>query len=112
MQNVLRKLPDHPIARKNTPIASGVVDYFPLALAAVANVSWQGNNQHNPGEPLHWARGKSKDHADCLIRHFIERGTTDTDGMLHSAKLAWRALAMLQEELEAEAGWVPEKEEK
>lgn len=86
--------------RKQTPIASGVLDYFPLALAEVARVSKAGNDQHNPGQPLHWARGKSADHADCIVRHLIDAGTVDTDGQLHSAKVAWRALALLQEELE------------
>jgi hypothetical protein len=31
------------------------LDYFPDALAAVAQISYQGNQKHNPGEPLHWA---------------------------------------------------------
>ena len=87
--------------RKATPIATGVLDYFPLALAAVAQCSKAGNDQHNPGQPLHWAKEKSTDHADCIIRHLIERGTKDTDNILHSAKVAWRALALLQTELEA-----------
>lgn len=87
--------------RKNMPITTGVLDYFPLAIAAVAQCSKAGNDQHNPGQPLHWARGKSTDHADCIGRHLIDRGTTDTDGIRHSAKLAWRALALLQTELEA-----------
>jgi hypothetical protein len=60
-----------------------------------------GNDKHNPGQPLHWARGKSSDHADCIMRHLAERGTIDTDGLSHSVKVAWRALALLQEELEA-----------
>jgi hypothetical protein len=107
LQNVLRELPQDREARKVTPIATGVLDYFPLALAAVARVSKAGNDQHNPGEPLHWNRGKSSDHADCIIRHLLERGLIDTDGMRHSAKTAWRALALLQEELENEAGFVP-----
>jgi len=34
----------------------------------------------------------------------VERGTIDTDGLRHSAKLAWRALANLQIELEKELG--------
>lgn len=84
------------------PIARGVLDYFPDAIAAVADVSRLGNEQHNPGEPLHWAKEKSTDHADCVARHLIERGTLDSDGARHSAKLAWRALALLQIELEAE----------
>jgi hypothetical protein len=83
-------------ARKDVPIASGVLDYFPLALAAVARLSKIGNDKHNPGEPLHWSRHKSTDHADCIIRHMIDRGTIDTDGELHDVKVAWRALAMLQ----------------
>jgi hypothetical protein len=88
--------------RKATPIATGVLDYFPDAIAAVAETSRIGNDQHNPGQPLHWAREKSTDHADCIARHLIERGTLDTDGIRHSAKVAWRALALLQTEIEAE----------
>lgn len=90
-------------ARKRMPIASGVFDYFPDAIAAVAEVSFIGNEKHNPGQPLHWARGKSMDHADCIARHLIERGGFDGP-VRHSAALAWRALANLQEELEAEKG--------
>ena len=88
--------------RKNTPIASGVLAYFPDAIAEIARVSKSGNDQHNPGQPLHWDRSKSTDHSDALLRHFMERGDVDIDGMLHSAKVAWRALALLQEELEDE----------
>lgn len=86
--------------RKATPITTGVLDYFPLALAEVAKCSKAGNDQHNPGKPLHWAKEKSTDHADCIARHLIDRGSRDTDGVRHSAKLAWRALALLQIELE------------
>lgn len=86
--------------RKTYPVTSGVLDYFPDAIAEVAHVSYSGNNQHNPGEKLHWAREKSTDHADCIGRHLIQRGTFDSDGERHSAKLAWRALALLQEEIE------------
>lgn len=95
------RLPTDDKKRKNMPIASGVLDYFPDALAAVAELSKVGNDKHNPGEPLHWSRSKSKDHADTIIRHFLERGSFDTDKVRHSVKLAWRALALLQEEIEA-----------
>lgn len=88
--------------RKDTPITSGVLDYFPLALAAVAKCSKAGNDQHNPGQPLHWAKGKSTDHADCIARHLIDRKSVDTDGIPHDVKLAWRALALLQTRLESE----------
>lgn len=86
--------------RKNTPITTGVLDYFPRALAAVAQCSKAGNDQHNPGQPLHWAKEKSTDHADCIARHLIDRHTVDTDGIPHAAKLAWRALALLEIALE------------
>lgn len=95
-------LPTESKARKNVPMCSGVLDYFSAALAEVAKVSYAGNEKHNPGQPLHWSRGKSSDHADCIMRHLSDRGTIDPeDGLLHSAKIAWRALALLQEELEA-----------
>ena len=87
--------------RKRIPLSSGVLDYFTSALIEVAKVSQAGNDQHNSGEPLHWSRGKSNDHADTMMRHFVERGTIDTDGMRHSAKMCWRALAILQMEMEA-----------
>lgn len=81
----------------------GCLDYFPAALAEVARVSKVGNDQHNPGEEMYHARGKSMDHADCIVRHLADRGRIDPhDGMRHTAKVAWRALALLQEELEAE----------
>lgn len=95
-------LPRDAAERKKYPLGTGVLDYFPAALAEVARVSFEGNQQHNPGEPLHWARGKSTDQSDTIIRHYLERGKLDSDGMRHSAKLAWRALALLQLELEAE----------
>ncbi len=88
--------------RKAHPICTGVLDYFPDALLEVAHVSKVGNDQHNPGEALHWAKEKSKDEADALVRHLLDRGTRDTDGTRHSAKVAWRALAMLQREIDAE----------
>lgn len=99
-------LPTDKQARKERPMARGLLDYFGDALAEVAYVSYHGNAQHNPDQPMHWARGKSDDHADCLLRHLAERGTLDDDGLRHSAKVAWRALALLQIELEeaADAG--------
>lgn len=94
-------LPTDAAGRKAIPLGSGVIDYFTAALIEVAKVSKAGNDQHNPGQPLHWARGKSNDHWDTMLRHGVERGTIDTDGQRHSAKMVWRALAILQEEMEA-----------
>lgn len=95
-------LPNSPAERKALPVGTGVLDYFPDALIEVARVSFVGNEQHNPGQPLHWDKSKSTDEADCLIRHFLQRGTMDSDGTRHSAKVAWRALALLQREIERE----------
>jgi len=95
-------LPSDAKARKDVPIYSGVIKYFPRALAAVAECSKKGNDQHNPGKPLHWDRSKSGDELDALSRHLTEAGTIDTDGIRHSAKVAWRALANLERELEVE----------
>lgn len=93
-------------ARKATPMVSGLLDYFPAALAAVAAVSKVGNDKHNPGQPMHHARGKSMDHADCIVRHLVDRGYKDDSNVRHSAYVAWRALALLQQELE-DAGEAP-----
>lgn len=89
-------------ARKGIPLYSGLIKYFPSALAAVAELSRIGNDQHNAGQPLHWDRSKSSDDHDALCRHLWEAGTIDSsDGVRHSTKVAWRSLAALQKEIEA-----------
>lgn len=86
--------------RKQYPLVSGCLDYFPDALLAVAHISYIGNQKHNPGQPIHWNRGKSQDEMDALGRHITERGEFDMDGALVDAQVAWRALANLQKTLE------------
>lgn len=88
--------------RKERPLHEGLFRYFPDALMEVAHVSYVGSQQHNPGKPMHWDKSKSKDHLDCILRHAIDAGTLDTDGLRHTAKMAWRALAALQDELDKE----------
>ena len=88
--------------RKAYPLYRGLFQYFPDALWEVAHVSYVSNEQHNPGEPVHWAKEKSADEADCLLRHLLHAGTFDTDGLKHTAKVAWRALALLQREIDKE----------
>ena len=99
-------LPTDAKQRKDVPIYSGFICYFPLAIAAVAALSQRGNLQHNgPDAPLHWNRSKSQDELDALMRHLVDVTTdgeiaTDTDGVLHLTKVAWRAMAKLQKVLE------------
>ena len=90
--------------RKNTPIYSGVVKYFPLALAEIARCSMAGQSQHNPDKPLAWDRAKSGDELDALMRHLADHSENpmDNDGQLHLAKICWRSLAALQKHLEGE----------
>lgn len=88
--------------RKHRPVYSGVLQYFPDALLEVAHCSYIGSQQHQPGAPMQWDQSKSTDEADALVRHLLQAGTVDTDGVRHTAKVAWRALALLQRELDAE----------
>ena len=87
--------------RKNTPVFSGVLKYFPNALKEVSKCSQVGNDQHHPDKPLHWDMNKSKDEYDALTRHLIDHtiDPIDTDGILHLTKVAWRALAGLERHL-------------
>jgi hypothetical protein len=101
-------LPTDSKERKEYPILSGCLKYFPAALAGVARTSKIGNDKHNPGLPLHHARGLSMDHGDCIIRHLMDtedllaafnRGSTAiTPGqiLLEANQLVWRALAYSQ----------------
>lgn len=91
--------------RKEIPLAEGVLYYFGPALVEMAKLSKVGNDKHNPGQPLHWSREKSNDHADCIMRHLLDAGTDDTDGVPHSVKVAWRALALATEDLIARKGY-------
>lgn len=87
-------LPTEAKARKAVPLYSGVVKYFPDALIAVAKTSFEGNEQHHPGKPLHWDKSKSGDHLDCLQRHLFDY--TRTGDLDELGKVCWRALAAYQ----------------
>jgi len=101
-------LPTDSRARKAVPLFEGFIGYFPDAMAEVARLSVAGNEKHSPGQPLHWDRSKSTDHADCIIRHQVEFDAIDEDdGFHHAAKVAWRAMAQLQELLERVRGLPP-----
>jgi len=85
--------------RKECAVVTGLFAYFPDALALVARHSVRANEKHNPGQPVHWAREKSKDHADCEGRHLIATAVSQDaldDGQPEMVCKAWRALADLQ----------------
>lgn len=91
--------------RKDAPVFSGFMKYFPDAIMEVARHSKQANEKHNPGSELHWDRAKSKDELDSEARHLIDvaKGDKyDEDGFRIKAAKAWRAMADLQKELESE----------
>lgn len=87
--------------RKSFPVATGFLDYFPDAILAASEASYLATAQHHDDGVMRWDRPKSRDHHNCLLRHFIQRGTVDTDGVRHSTKVFWRAGAILQLEIEA-----------
>jgi len=112
-------------ARKAIPLFDFLTKYFPLAIVEVTRIAVAGNAQHNPGEPLHWARGKSMDQLNTAMRHIFDHGmgtVYDTEPpeveaaiggkTMHLAKAAWRLLAEIQLLCEArEADAVREAEE-
>ena len=109
--------------RKDAPMFRGLMGYFPAALFEVAAHSLDSDRKHNPGSTTgpNWARGKSADHEDCIMRHLIDAGprrsllsmlpawllakrpgSSARDAKrYHLRCLAWRALALLQEDCEA-----------
>jgi hypothetical protein len=92
-------LPTEYQARKDLPLYTFLTQYFPDALVELVKISVAGNAQHNPGEPLHWARGKSTDQLNTAMRHIFDHGAGtryDEDGTMHLAKAAWRLLAEIQ----------------
>lgn len=94
-------LPADDKLRKEVRAFQGFVKYFPDAIALVAVLSKIANEQHNPGQPMHWAKEKSKDELDSLMNHLMDiacKGelSQDADGVLDAIKVAWRGMANLQ----------------
>lgn len=91
--------------RKDTPVYSGVVAYFPLALKEIAKASSEGNKQHHNDKPLHWDRSKSGDELDAMMRHLLDHASGeifDDCGTRHIVKCGWRILAFIQKTMENE----------
>jgi hypothetical protein len=89
-------LPTNSADRKLFPVRSGVIEYTPAALVALALGSKIGNDKHNPGQPLQHSRAKSSDHGDCEARHMIDVGDPALDTLEELTWKAWRANMELQ----------------
>lgn len=100
-------LPEDQNERNQMRLFDGFMAYFPNAMAEVAKLSYAATQQHHPDQPMHWDRSKSLDHLNKIGRHMIDAGKLDDKGQRHSAALAWRAMANLQEELERDLGLPP-----
>jgi hypothetical protein len=105
-------LPDNDKERKGLPILNMITGYFPKALREVTRVCVANNTRFNPGRDpadISWARGKSPDQLGSAFRHILERRV---DGKVFEmvggvdiyvlAEAAWRVLAALELEIEAQ----------
>ncbi len=94
-------LPSDDKLRKQVRAYQGFVQYFPDAIALVAVLSKVANDQHNPGERMHWNKDKSQDELDSLMNHLMDIASKgelsqDADGIYDAIKVAWRGMANLQ----------------
>jgi len=114
----MNTIPQDDQDRKDAPMARGLLFYFPWALFKIAAHSLRSDRKHNPGNVNgpHWARKKSTDHPDCIVRHLAEAYGPPADGFVgtqddwteyHLTAMAWRSNALLQEFGEAKRGAAP-----
>ncbi len=91
-------LPTDAQERKNTPVYTGFMCFFPLAIAEVALHSHVSTAQHHPGEPCHWDKSKSTDERDSQARHLLDQTFVQPldEEILHARAGAWRAMANLE----------------
>jgi Domain of unknown function (DUF5664) len=106
--------------RKNIPLFHFLIRYFPRALVQVTKVCVAGNVQHNPElapTDINWSRNKSTDQLNTALRHMVDHAMghiyeDEPPGVLEAidqpegtytlAKAAWRILAELELQIEAD----------
>lgn len=104
-------LPQDSEERKLYPLFTGVMRFFPAAVAAVARHIKRGADKHCNGRVV-WRRGTSDDHEDCILRHLMDladkrremQGEVGyarmqqlyAEACEEAAAIAWRALALCQ----------------
>jgi hypothetical protein len=92
------KEPGSKLDAGKSPVFQGLLDYFPRACLAVADVSAAGARKYS------WKGWESvpdgvQRYSDALGRHLVNEridGPFDPDGFLHAAQVAWNALAVLE----------------
>lgn len=81
------------------PVFRGLIDYFPNACMAVAEVSQKGAEKYTWKGWIDVPDGQLR-YTDAVGRHLIKEcleGEIDPDfGLLHAAHLAWNAMARLE----------------
>jgi hypothetical protein len=92
--------------RKQFPVTSGGLYYFPQSMYVLSHVSYLGNQKHSPGAAdLVWVRDLSADHKDCITRHLIDASfLTGKDKVMELAAAVWRAHAYCETEIEKQGG--------
>lgn len=81
-----------------SPVFQGLLDYFPRACLAVADVSYAGAQKYAWKGWETVPDGVNR-YSDALGRHIVNEsidGPYDPDGFLHKAQIAWNALAALE----------------
>ncbi len=93
--------------RKDYPVLTGALMYFPYAFAELARLSARANEQHNPGEPIHWDYSKSIGDGNETLRHLMDScgpNPVDAEGVYHDVKVLWRAAETVERRIRRERG--------
>lgn len=96
------KEPGSKLDAGKSPVFLGLLNYFPRACLAVADVSAAGARKYA------WKGWETvpdgiNRYSDALGRHIVNEqieGDYDPDGFLHAAQIAWNALARLELKLQ------------
>lgn len=92
------KQPGAKLDAGKSPVFRGLLDYFPRACLAIAQVSEAGAKKYS------WKGWEKVDDgvnrfSDALVRHIVNEsieGEYDPEGFLHKAQQAWNACAALE----------------
>lgn len=93
------KQPGAKLDHGKSPVYRGLLDYFPRACLAVAEVSDRGAQKYSWKGWEKVSDGVNR-YQDAMVRHIANEsieGRTDSEtGLYHKAQIAWNALAALE----------------